>query len=90
MKTYSTQDKTLDSHVFGNVGLKTVDFKSPEVRSLMRVKVVETKKDAFLYALDKLRVMFDLTYSESDFQDLKMYNMNPDQLLILLQSTNFT
>ena len=28
----------------------------------MRVKNVESKKDAFLYALDKLRVMFDLSY----------------------------
>jgi len=33
----------------------------------MRVKSVNTKKDAFLYALDKLRVMFEVAYTESDF-----------------------
>ena len=37
----------------------------------MRVKSVETKKDAFLYALDKLRVMFDIGYKVYDFQKIK-------------------
>lgn len=90
LKTFTTQDRTLDSHVFGSVGLKQIDFRSPEVKPLMRVKKVETKKDAFSYALDKLRVMFDIGYQEGDFQKLKMYNLNPDQLLCLLQSRNFT
>ena len=31
-KHYSSKDRTLDSHVFGNIGLKDVDFRSPEVR----------------------------------------------------------
>jgi hypothetical protein len=56
----------------------------------MRVKLVETKNDAFLYALDKLRVMFDVAYNSEDFQQVKMYNLNPDQLLMLLASENFT
>ena len=50
----------------------------------MRVTKVETKKDAFTYALDKLRVMFEVGYSTEDFQKIKMYNLNPDQLLCLL------
>ena len=44
----------------------------------MEVTRVENKKDAFLYALDKLRVMFELTYTEEDFQKIKMFNLNPD------------
>jgi hypothetical protein len=56
----------------------------------MRVKMVETKKDAFLYALDKLRVMFEVSYNTEDFQKIKMFNLNPDQLLMLLASENFT
>ena len=56
----------------------------------MRVTQVNTKKDAFSYALDKLRVMFDIAYETEDFQKIKMYNLNPDQLLCLLQSKNFT
>ena len=67
-KHYSSQDRSLDSHVFGNIGLKDIDFRSPRVQPLMRVKRVDSKKDAFSYALDKLRVMFDLGYKEEDFQ----------------------
>ena len=67
-KTFASSDKTLDSHVFGNIGLKQVDYRSPEIRALMRVKLVETKNDAFLFALDKLRVMFDVAYNSEDFQ----------------------
>ena len=33
----------------------------------MQVKEVKNKKDAYLYALDKLRVMFDVAYSAEDF-----------------------
>ena len=44
----------------------------------MTVKNVETKKDAFLFALDKLRVMFEVGYTKNDFQKIKMYNLNPD------------
>ena len=66
-KTYSSEDRTLDSHVFGNVGLKQLDFRSPEIYELMKVKSVNNKKDAFLYALDKLRVMFDVAYTREDF-----------------------
>ena len=40
--------------------------------------------------MDKLRVMFDIAYETEDFQKVKMYNLNPDQLLCLLQSPNFT
>ena len=83
-KQYASDDKTLDSHVFGNIGLKQVDFRSTEILALMRVKHVETKKDAFLFALDKLRVMFETSYNTYDFQQLKMYGLNPDQLLVLL------
>lgn len=39
--------------------------------------------------LDKLRIMFDVRYNSQDFDKLKMYNLNPDQLFALLQSTNF-
>ena len=44
----------------------------------MTVKNVETKKDAFHYALDKLRVMFEVGYTAKDFQKIKMYHLNPD------------
>ena len=33
----------------------------------MKVKSVENKKDAYLYALDKLRVMFEVGYNTEDF-----------------------
>ena len=77
-KTYSSNDQSLDSHVFGNIGLKQVDFKSPDILKLMKVKKVETKKDAYLYALDKLRIMFDVAYTRDAFQRIKMYNLNVD------------
>ena len=34
--------------------------------------------------------MFNITYTREDFHQLKMYNLNPDQMLTLLQSGNFT
>ena len=67
MKHYSSQDRTLDSHAFGNIPLKQLDFRSPEIKPFMRITSVDSKKEAFLYALDKLRVMFDLGYKEGDF-----------------------
>ena len=30
-KTYSSEDRSLDSHVFGNIGLKQIDFRSEDV-----------------------------------------------------------
>jgi len=39
--------------------------------------------------LDKLRIMFDVTYTKQDFDDLKMYKLNSDRLLTLLKSSNF-
>ena len=34
----------------------------------MRVLKVNSNEDAYLQELDKLRVMFELTYNESDFE----------------------
>jgi len=36
MKAYATGDQKLNSHIFGNLPLKFVDFASPEVYSMFR------------------------------------------------------
>mmetsp|Transcript_19987 Transcript_19987/g.30749 ORF Transcript_19987/g.30749 Transcript_19987/m.30749 type:complete len:87 (+) Transcript_19987:285-545(+) len=59
MKQYSTQDPTLNSHIFGNVPLIPIDFGSPEVYSLFNIKKPEGKKQVYQFQLEKLRVMFE-------------------------------
>ena len=36
-QAYASNDQTLDSHVFGNIGLKMIDFRSPVIQPLMKV-----------------------------------------------------
>ena len=49
MKQYATGDKTLNQHVFGNLKLKPVDFTSPEVYKMLKVKHPKGKKEIYEY-----------------------------------------
>ena len=37
-------DETLNQHIFGNVRLKFVDFKSPKVYSMFEIKKPDSKQ----------------------------------------------
>ena len=48
MKQYATPDYPLNQHVFGNVSLKYLDFTSPQIYSLFKIKKPDTKQQAYL------------------------------------------
>jgi hypothetical protein len=89
LRNLSTADNTLNQHVLGNIPLKAVDFSKPHVYSLLKLKKPDSKKQHYEQMLEKLRIMFELTYSQEDFALLKYYNLNSDQLLTILKASNF-
>jgi len=44
---FAISDKTLNAHIFGNIPLKPVDFRSPEVYKFFTVKKPKSKKEIF-------------------------------------------
>lgn len=42
------------------------------------------------HQFEKMKIMFDMTYTPQDFDALKMFALNSEQLLTLLRSENFT
>ena len=89
MKQYATSDQQLNQHVFGNLELKYINFTSPNVYKLFEIKKPDTKRQAYLQQLEKLRIMFDLAYVRDDFHHIKMFQLNSEQLFTLLSSKNF-
>ena len=78
---YASRDDELDNHVFGDVPLKPLDFSHPQVRALIPSPLLSneiSKKQFYQLQLEKLRVMFDLTYAPEDFESIKMFRLNSD------------
>ena len=89
MKQYATGDQSLNSHIFGNLVLKSVDFSQPEIKSLFTsARRPKGKKEVFDFQLEKLRIML-LFYDGQDFEEVKFYKLNSDQILQFLQVPNF-
>lgn len=84
LKNFSTTDQTLNNHVFGNIPLKLVDFSKQKYYEMQNIKNPDGKRQVYDQLLDKLRIMFDVAYTIEDFNELKMYGLNTDQLLALL------
>lgn len=66
-----------------------VDFKSPDVYKRFRNKKPEGKAQILKHQFEKLKIMFEVAYLADDFDKLKMYALNSEQLLTLLKSQNF-
>eukprot|EP00347_Sterkiella_histriomuscorum_P005962 403354597 len=86
---YATGDQRLNSHIFGNIPLKEIDFRSPEVYKMFRVKKPKEKKEIFNYQMDKLNVLIHF-YTKEDFDNVKFFKLNADQILVFLGNPNFT
>ena len=78
LKNFSTTDQT------GNIPLKLVDFSKQKYFEMQNIKNPDGKRQVYDQLLDKLRIMFDVAYTTEDFNELKMYGLNTDQLLALL------
>lgn len=74
----------MNNHVLGNIPMKLVDFRVQKNYEMLKIKVPDSKKQHYEQMLDKLRIMFDVTYTTQDFAKLKMYSLNSDQLLALM------
>ena len=57
MKLYATGDQKLNSHIFGHIPLKMIDFTSPEVYKLFKYKKPTGKKDVFNHQMEKLNIL---------------------------------
>jgi hypothetical protein len=55
----------------------------------MKLKRTDSKSQVYEQMLDKVRIMFDTRYTSEDFDQLKLHNLNADQLFCLLKSENF-
>ncbi len=89
LKQFSTGDNMLNNHVLGNIPIKFVDFSKQQYYEMLEIKRPDSKKQVYEQMLDKLRIMFEVAYTPQDFDKLKMYSLNSDQLLVLLKSQNF-
>ena len=82
-------DKTLDLHLFDHLPvLKPIDFNSPAYYSKFKIKNAETKEQLFKQTATKLQILLE-TYSKDDFDRVKFYRLNADQILVFLTSPNF-
>ena len=67
MKNFASSDPKLNSHVFGNIPLKSIDFSAPETSKMFRgPKRPDGKKQVFRYQLEKLRIMIHF-YTAEEF-----------------------
>jgi hypothetical protein len=89
MKQFASSDKKLNAHIFGDIPLKLIDFSSPEVYKMIRgPKRPEGKKGVYKYQLEKLRIMLHF-YNQDDFDEIKFFRLNGDQILQFLDCENF-
>ena len=90
MKNFASSDPKLNSHIFGNIPVKLVDFSAPEVYKMFRgPKRPDGKKQVYRYQLEKLRIMLHF-YTPEDFDQIKFFRLNSDQILQFLDCPNFT
>jgi hypothetical protein len=78
----------LNEHIFGNIPLKVIDFKTPPYKSQFKIQRPQTKKEIFNHQLEKLGILIS-TYSEEEFEQIKFSNLNSDQILVFLGNPNF-
>ena len=67
LKNFISGDYILNDKIFGNIPLKVVDFTRKEFYQMLTVGKPDDKRQESDYLLDKLRVMFDVTYTTQDF-----------------------
>lgn len=89
LKHMSTADDTLNHHVLANIPLKLVDFSLPQNYERLQLKKPDSKKQHYEQMLEKLGIMLDLTYEAKDYNQLKFYHLNSDQLLTVLKARSF-
>ena len=63
MNLYATGDQKLNSHIFGNIPLKAIDFRSPEIHKIFKFKKPETKGDIYNHQFEKLSILISF-YNE--------------------------
>ncbi|CDW74735.1 UNKNOWN [Stylonychia lemnae] len=85
---YATGDQRLNSHVFGNITLKDIDFQSPEVYKMFQIKRPREKREIFTYQMDKLNILISF-YNQQDFEQIKFHKLNSDQILVFMGNKNF-
>ena len=78
----------LDSHIFGGIPLKHIDFTHPEIYQQLTYKNPRDKKEVYFAQKEKMEFLLK-TYDRSDFQKIRMYDLNSVQLQLLLESPSF-
>ena len=78
LRNFTTGDETLNKHVFGNIPMKVVNFEQKENYLKLQTKKPDGKRQIYEQMLQKLTIMFDVSYSIKDFQQLRMFNLNSD------------
>ena len=74
---FTSTDENLDREVFANLTMNFVDFYNDPVAVKMLEQVpTDTKKHLYERQFEKLRIMFELTYTRQSFQGLKMHQLN--------------
>jgi hypothetical protein len=77
MDQFATTDSRLNEHIFGNIPLKLIDFKSPEVYKLFKVKKPREKGEIFKHQMDKLDILLNF-YTADDFERVQFFKLNAD------------
>ena len=77
-----SNDKVLDLHIFKNIPIiRYIDFNAAENYKKFRIKIAQTKADLFNQTACKLQLLLE-TYSQDEFDKVKFYDLNTDQILI--------
>jgi len=66
--------------------MKLVNFHQKENYLKLEIKKPDGKRQVYEQMFQKLTVMFDVAYNVNDFLELRMFNLNSDQLIALLKS----
>jgi len=66
--------------------MKLVNFQQKENYLKLEIKKPDGKRQVYEQMFQKLTVMFDVAYNVNDFLELRMFNLNSDQLIALLKS----
>lgn len=77
MAQFATSDAKLNSHIFGNIPLKLIDFQSPELYKMFKVKKPKDKQEVYKHQMDKLNILISM-YNRNDFQNLQLFQLNAD------------
>jgi hypothetical protein len=82
-------DRELDIQLFDNIPIiRPINFDSPEHYKKFKIKNVRTNTELFQQTSTKLQILLE-TYSVQEFNKVKFYKLNADQILVFLTSPNF-